>query len=242
MRTVCFPPPTRWRRSCAEGAECGCRKPGRYLGGASGEGPGAADRGWRDAVPGKLSRLPLRKVERGVAFPAPPMYASLRSGPVAALPASVPPVTLGARSSGGGRGRVPGEGRRPGGARACGRGASVWQVSAAARAGDSHPGGCSGTRPRRPGSAALRSARSGPAPLRPSAGRGLAGFLPAGGGRDPHRRRTVPCFVGSLALASSLLSALGAWVVQPVSFVFNLFASFKQKPKKQLLLSSGRII
>ncbi|XP_031221138.1 adenomatous polyposis coli protein isoform X3 [Mastomys coucha] len=55
------------------------------------------------------------------------MYASLRSGPVAALPASVPPVTLGARSSGGGRGRVPGEGRRPGGARACGRGASVWQ-------------------------------------------------------------------------------------------------------------------
>ncbi|XP_029327919.1 adenomatous polyposis coli protein isoform X6 [Mus caroli] len=55
------------------------------------------------------------------------MYASLRSGPVAALPASVPPVTLGAGSSGGGRGRVPGEGRRPGGARACGRGASVWQ-------------------------------------------------------------------------------------------------------------------
>ncbi|XP_036016841.1 adenomatous polyposis coli protein isoform X21 [Mus musculus] len=55
------------------------------------------------------------------------MYAFLRSGPVAALPASVPPVTLGARSSGGGRGRVPGEGRRPGGARACGRGASVWQ-------------------------------------------------------------------------------------------------------------------
>jgi hypothetical protein len=75
-----------------------------------------------------------------VALPAPPMYAFLRSGPVAALPASVPPVTLGARSSGGGRGRVPGEGRRPGGARACGRGASVWQVSAAARAGDSHPG------------------------------------------------------------------------------------------------------
>lgn len=48
-------------------------------------------------------------------------------------------------------------------------------------------------------------------------------------------------FVGSLALASSLLSALGAWVVQPVSFVFNLFASFK-KNKRQLLLSSGRII
>ncbi|XP_028618516.1 adenomatous polyposis coli protein isoform X3 [Grammomys surdaster] len=55
------------------------------------------------------------------------MYASLRSGPVAALPASVPPVTLGARSSGGGRGRVPGGGRRPSGAGACGRGASVWQ-------------------------------------------------------------------------------------------------------------------
>ncbi|XP_041500625.1 adenomatous polyposis coli protein-like isoform X3 [Microtus oregoni] len=55
------------------------------------------------------------------------MYASSRSGPVAALPASVPPVTLGARSSGGGRDRVPREGRRPGGARACGRGTSVWQ-------------------------------------------------------------------------------------------------------------------
>ncbi|XP_051058287.1 adenomatous polyposis coli protein isoform X8 [Phodopus roborovskii] len=55
------------------------------------------------------------------------MYASSRSGPVAALPASAPPVTLGAPSSGGGRDRVPREGRRPGGARACGRGASVWQ-------------------------------------------------------------------------------------------------------------------
>ncbi|XP_052597797.1 adenomatous polyposis coli protein isoform X15 [Peromyscus californicus insignis] len=56
------------------------------------------------------------------------MFASSRSGPVAALPASVPPpVTLGARSSSGGRDRVPREGRRPGGARACGRGASVWQ-------------------------------------------------------------------------------------------------------------------
>lgn len=63
VRTARFPPPTRWRRPCAEGAECGCRKPGRYLGGASGEGPGAADRGWRDAVPGERSRLPLRKVE-----------------------------------------------------------------------------------------------------------------------------------------------------------------------------------
>lgn len=68
------------------------------------------------------------------------MYASSRSGPVAALPASVPPVTLGARSSGGGRDRVPREGRRPGGARACGCGTSVWQVSTAAHAGDSHPG------------------------------------------------------------------------------------------------------
>lgn len=102
--------------------------PAATFGEASGEGPGAADCGWCDAVPGKRSRLPLRKVERGVAFPAPPMYASLSSGPVAALPASVPPVTLGARSSGGGRSRVPGEGRRPGGTRACGRGASVWQV------------------------------------------------------------------------------------------------------------------
>ncbi|XP_036061005.1 adenomatous polyposis coli protein isoform X8 [Onychomys torridus] len=56
------------------------------------------------------------------------MYSSSRSGPVAALPASVPPpVPLGARSSSGGRDRVPREGRRPGGARACGRGASVWQ-------------------------------------------------------------------------------------------------------------------
>lgn len=141
VRTARFPPPARWRSPCPEWAECGCRKPGCRLGGASGEGPGAADGGWRDAVPGKRGRLPLRKLERGVAFPAPPMYASSRSGPVAALPASVPPVTLGARSSGGGRDRVPREGRRPGGARACGRGASVWQVSAAAHAGDSHPGG-----------------------------------------------------------------------------------------------------
>ncbi|CAO2593604.1 hypothetical protein LEMLEM_LOCUS7349 [Lemmus lemmus] len=185
VRTARFPPPARWRRPCPEWAECGCRKPGCRLGGASGEGPGAADRGWRDAVPGKRGRLPLRKLERGVAFPASPMYASSRSGPVAALPASVPPVTLGARSSGGGRDRVPREGRRPGGARACGRGASVWQVSAAAHAGDSHPGDGAGAG--RPGATALLHVPGLP----------FSGLLLAAGSRAPrlpfpHRGRGSP--------------------------------------------------
>ncbi|KAM6149219.1 adenomatous polyposis coli protein isoform 4-T4 [Erethizon dorsatum] len=59
------------------------------------------------------------------------MYASRRSGPVAALPASVPSSTPGNWSSrgggGGGRGCVPQQGERPGGARASGRKASAWQ-------------------------------------------------------------------------------------------------------------------
>lgn len=211
MRTVRFPPPTRWRRPCTEGAECGRRKPGRCLEGASGEGPGAADRGWRDAVPGKRSRRPLRKAERGVAFPAPPMYASLSSGPVAALPASVPPVTLGARSSGGGRGRVPREGRRPGGARACGGGASVWQVSAAAHAGGSHPG-----------PAGPRAARSRPAP--PAFGWPRARRLPVPQrGRGSRLRRPRSPLSPRPAACRP---ALGAWVGRPVSFASALLASF----------------
>ncbi|XP_073933064.1 adenomatous polyposis coli protein isoform X8 [Castor canadensis] len=58
------------------------------------------------------------------------MYASLLSGPVAALPAPVPSSTRGSCGSGGGgggRGCVPREGKRPGGPRASGRGASVRQ-------------------------------------------------------------------------------------------------------------------
>lgn len=182
---------------------------GRCLGGATGEGPGAAGRGWRDAVPGKRSRLPLRKVERGVAFPAPPMYASLRSGPVAALPASVPPVILGARSSGGGRGRVPREGRRPGGAGTSGRGGSVWQVSAAAHAGDSHPGGCS---PEPTPAARFRCSRGcrflacpSPAFCWPPVQVPLP--APRAAVVDPAAlARNSPCFSGSLAPASSLVS------------------------------------
>ncbi|KAM4875516.1 adenomatous polyposis coli protein isoform 3-T5 [Thomomys bottae] len=62
------------------------------------------------------------------------MCASLRSGPVAALPASVPSSTPGSWNSGGGgggggggRGCVRTEGKRRGGARASGYGARIWQ-------------------------------------------------------------------------------------------------------------------
>lgn len=104
------------------------------LGGAAGEGRGAAGRGWHDAVPGKCCWLLVRKVKHSClpGPPAPPMYACLGSGPVAVLPASAPPSTLGSWSSGGGGGgRVPQERKRPGGVRTSGRGANVWQVSEA---------------------------------------------------------------------------------------------------------------
>ncbi|XP_023559107.1 adenomatous polyposis coli protein isoform X7 [Octodon degus] len=60
------------------------------------------------------------------------MYTSRRSGPVAALPASVPSATPGNWSSGSGGGGGGGgcarqEGKRAGGARASGCGASAWQ-------------------------------------------------------------------------------------------------------------------
>ncbi|XP_057394990.1 adenomatous polyposis coli protein isoform X6 [Balaenoptera acutorostrata] len=55
------------------------------------------------------------------------MYASLGSGPVAALPASVPPCPLGSWSSGGGRGCVRQERKRRGCVRSSVRGANVWQ-------------------------------------------------------------------------------------------------------------------
>ncbi|XP_054411798.1 adenomatous polyposis coli protein isoform X9 [Pongo abelii] len=55
------------------------------------------------------------------------MYASLGSGPVAALPASVPPSTLGSWSTGGSRSCVRQETKSPGGARTSGHWASVWQ-------------------------------------------------------------------------------------------------------------------
>lgn len=41
------------------------------LGGAAGEGPGAAGRGWRDAVPGNPCWVLVRKVKHGVPFPGP---------------------------------------------------------------------------------------------------------------------------------------------------------------------------
>lgn len=66
---------------------------------------------------------------------APPMYTSLGSGPVAALPASGPPSPLRSWSYGGRRGCVPQEGKRPGCVRASGHGTSVWQVSEAASIG-----------------------------------------------------------------------------------------------------------
>ncbi|XP_068391834.1 adenomatous polyposis coli protein isoform X7 [Eschrichtius robustus] len=55
------------------------------------------------------------------------MYASLGSGPVAALPASAPPCPLGSWSSGGGRGCVRQERKRRGCVRSSVRGANVWQ-------------------------------------------------------------------------------------------------------------------
>ncbi|XP_011813672.1 PREDICTED: adenomatous polyposis coli protein isoform X1 [Colobus angolensis palliatus] len=55
------------------------------------------------------------------------MYASLASGPVAALPVSVPPSTLRSWSTGGSRSCVRQETKSPGGARTSGHWASVWQ-------------------------------------------------------------------------------------------------------------------
>ncbi|XP_025243333.1 adenomatous polyposis coli protein isoform X3 [Theropithecus gelada] len=55
------------------------------------------------------------------------MYASLGSGPVAALPVSVPPSTLRFWSTGGSRSCVRQETKSPGGARTSGHWASVWQ-------------------------------------------------------------------------------------------------------------------
>ncbi|KAI2538444.1 APC regulator of WNT signaling pathway, partial [Homo sapiens] len=55
------------------------------------------------------------------------MYASLGSGPVAPLPASVPPSVLGSWSTGGSRSCVRQETKSPGGARTSGHWASVWQ-------------------------------------------------------------------------------------------------------------------
>ncbi|XP_014996063.3 adenomatous polyposis coli protein isoform X3 [Macaca mulatta] len=55
------------------------------------------------------------------------MYASLGSGPVAALPVSVPPSTLRSWSTGGSRSCVRQETKSPGGARTSGHWASVWQ-------------------------------------------------------------------------------------------------------------------
>ncbi|KAL4661478.1 hypothetical protein H8957_015477 [Semnopithecus entellus] len=55
------------------------------------------------------------------------MYASLGSGPVAALPVSVPPSTLRSWSTGGSRSCVRQETKSPGGARTSGQWASVWQ-------------------------------------------------------------------------------------------------------------------
>lgn len=111
------------------------------LGGAAGEGPGAAGRGWRDAVPGKRCWVLVKKVKTGLPSRVPPMYSSLGLGPVAALPASVPLSALGSWSSGGGKGCIiPHERKLPGGARASGCGASVWQVSEAADIRVSSPG------------------------------------------------------------------------------------------------------
>lgn len=96
------------------------------LGGAAGEGPGTAGRGWRDAVPGKSSWLPVRK-ELPSRAPELPMCSFLGSGPVAAVCAAVP-LSLGATSSGGGWDSVRRERKRQGGPRASGRGAGVWQM------------------------------------------------------------------------------------------------------------------
>lgn len=84
-------------------------------------------------------------------------------------------------------------------------------------------------RPRVPPASALRV--PGPAPLRPCAGRGLAGS-PAhtvGAGRDSRRRRRTSSRLrgqpGPCQRACFPPFARGAWVVQPVSFEFSLLAA-----------------
>lgn len=75
------------------------------------------------------------------------MYASLGLGPVAALPASVPPSPLASWSSGSGWSCVRQERKHSGGVRASVRGASVWQVSEAAGFGVSSLGKASSAFP-----------------------------------------------------------------------------------------------
>lgn len=71
MRTVFFPPPTRWRRPNSEGAECRRRKPGRCWWGSCGPRPGSSGP--------RLARCCSRQAllgtgeegAHGVAFPGP---------------------------------------------------------------------------------------------------------------------------------------------------------------------------
>lgn len=102
------------------------------------------------------------------------MYASLGSGPVVALPASVPPCPLGSWSPGGGRGCVRQERKCRGCVRSSVRGANVWQVSEAASFGVSSFGRPLSALPRRyldpsgaqPDSAAPLCPRPTPSPPR----------------------------------------------------------------------------
>lgn len=202
------------------------------LGGAAGEGPGAAGRGGRDAVPGKRCRVPVRKANNELPSRVPrfpPMYASQGSGPEAALPASGPRSTLGFRGSGGGQGCVPQERKRPGGVHAPGRGANVGQVSEAAGAGVSLPGSPSlcPAAARTPAvelgpTLRLRGLRD-PPPSRPAPlsgcqlapGWAAPPFPPRGRGSccpTPSAPRRAP---GEPSPRRAVSSALGGWVVRP---------------------------
>lgn len=165
--------------------------------------------------------------------PAPPMYASLGSGPVAALPVSVPPSTLRSWSTGGSRSCVRQETKSPGGARTSGHWASVWQVSEAASIDVSSPGKASSALPRRcsgpygarPDPVALFSPRPTLSPPRtPHSGLqlapGFAGppFSRSGRGSRRPQSSTFPGCCWSFASASGAPFALGGWVVRPSHF------------------------
>lgn len=244
VRTFRFPPLTRWRRPCAEGAECGCRKPGRYLRGSFGRRPGSSGL--------RLVRCCSREAQSATAEEG-GARSCLSSAPYVRLPelgagrrvarlrtardSRGPELRRRPESSPGGR-EAPGwhPSLRPRSERLAGEcGCACRRLPPRRLRGDPTP--AAGFR--RPAVCTLRTCPS-PAFCWPRARR--FPLHTASGGRDSQRPRTFPRFTGSLALASSLLSALGAWVVQPVSFVFNLFAPFKKQTNKNPRpLSSGRI-
>lgn len=163
----------------------------------------------------------------------PLMYASLLSGPVAALPAPVPSSTRGSCGSGGGgggRGCVPREGKRPGGPRASGRGASVRQVSE--EAGFASPAGLSflGVSPPPPRAAGVLVPAPARAPSKasgwPPAAQGRRSQA-AGAGLVPAAFRTPPG-PGSFALRAFPSRWVGGSPACVGCFLFFLISTFLQ--------------